>query len=184
MFPSVSCASPQASVLSSAASAAPLSPRRATCCGTSSSTRGRNHSSVTCAATPAAGGMPSAATCAPTRVSIKLVIDTKISILPILDFYALKVDSQIFYFLKKKMILLILQSFEVMYKVKRNKVGNHKTIEILLKWYVWELLFFCLVKCVTHKNSGQKLVQRKKMCKKKKLLLLKLSNESIWLWIK
>lgn len=163
MFPSVSCASPQASVLSSAASAAPLSPRRATCCGTSSSTRGRNHSSVTCAATPAAGGMPSAATCAPTRVSIKLVIDTKISILPILDFYALKVDSQI---KKKKKILLILQSFEVMYKVKRNKVENHETIEILLKWYVWELLFFCLVKCVTHKNSGQKLVQGKKMCQK------------------
>lgn len=174
MFPSVSCASPQASVLSSAASAAPLSPRRATCCGTSSSTRGRNHSSVTCAATPAAGGMPSAATCAPTRVSIKLVIDTKISILPILDFYALKVDSQI----KKKCILLILQSFEVMYNVKRNKVENHETIEILLKWsvFVWELLFFCLVKCVTHKNSRQETIQVQRRKCVKKLLLLKLSN--------
>lgn len=61
---------PQESVRSSAASAAPLSPRRATYCVTSSSIQGRNPSSVTCAATPVAGGTPSPAIYAPTRVSM------------------------------------------------------------------------------------------------------------------
>lgn len=58
----------QVSVRSSAASVAPRSPRRATCCVTSSSTQERNPSSVTCAATPAAGGTPSPDTCAHTQV--------------------------------------------------------------------------------------------------------------------
>ncbi|MEQ2183761.1 hypothetical protein GOODEAATRI_001327 [Goodea atripinnis] len=56
-----------ANVHSSAASAVPLSPRRVTCCVTLSSIQGRNPSSVTCAATPVAGGMPSLAICAPTQ---------------------------------------------------------------------------------------------------------------------
>lgn len=65
------CSCPQGNVLSSAASVVLLSPRRATYCVTSSSIRGRNHSSVTCAATPAAGGTPSPAIYAPTRVSME-----------------------------------------------------------------------------------------------------------------
>lgn len=63
------CSRPQENVHSSAPSAAPPSPRRATCCVTSSSTQGRSPSSVTCAATPVAGGTPSPATYAHTRVS-------------------------------------------------------------------------------------------------------------------
>lgn len=64
------CSCPQENVLSSAASAGPLSPRRATCCVTSSSTQGRNPLSVTYAATPVAGGTPSPDIYAPTQVSI------------------------------------------------------------------------------------------------------------------
>lgn len=64
------CSCPQESVRSSAASAVPLSPRRATYCVTSSSTQGRNPSNVTCAAMPVAGGTPSPAIYAPTRVSM------------------------------------------------------------------------------------------------------------------
>lgn len=64
------CSCPQENVLSSAASAVPLSPRRATCCVTSSSIQGRNPSNVTYAATPVAGGTPSPAIYAPTRVSM------------------------------------------------------------------------------------------------------------------
>lgn len=48
----------QGSVRSSAASVAPPSLRRGISCVTSSSTRGRSPSSVTCAATPVGGGMP------------------------------------------------------------------------------------------------------------------------------
>lgn len=65
------CSCLQGNVLSTAASVVLLSPRRATCCVTSSSIQGRNPSSVTCAATPAAGGTPSPAIYAPTRVSMK-----------------------------------------------------------------------------------------------------------------
>lgn len=65
------CSCPQENAPSSAASAVPLSPRRATCCVTSSSIQGRNPSSVTCAATPVAGGTPSPAIYAPTRVSMQ-----------------------------------------------------------------------------------------------------------------
>ena len=65
------CSCPQENVRSSAASVVPLLPRRATCCATSSSIQERNPSSVTCAATPVAGGMPSLAIYAPTRVSMQ-----------------------------------------------------------------------------------------------------------------
>lgn len=60
--------SPQESGPSSATSAGPPSRRRATCCGTSSCTRGRSPSSATSATMPAAGGTPSRATCGHTPV--------------------------------------------------------------------------------------------------------------------
>lgn len=59
---------PQESGPSSATSAGPPSRRRATCCGTSSCTRGRSPSSATSATMPAAGETPSRATCAHTPV--------------------------------------------------------------------------------------------------------------------
>lgn len=65
------CSCPQENALSSAASVVPLSPRRATYCVTSSFIQGRNPSSVICAATPVAGGTPSPAIYAPTRVSMQ-----------------------------------------------------------------------------------------------------------------
>lgn len=68
MFLLVLC--PQGNVLSIATSVALRSLRRGISCATSSSTRGRSPSSVTCAVMPVEGGMPSLDIYAPTLVSM------------------------------------------------------------------------------------------------------------------